>query len=1527
MTNSIAGLVIARFRSQRRRGRVFLVAVLVASVCTLLVSGSSERPAAAQSETQIGVPATGNIRVKHGTNSGEVVISWDYVPDATHYRIGYVNLDQDYDRAVSNPAKDWKTAFVYVDEDARNLVVVGGRVEHTVRRLGQGDFHAFTVLSGGNVVNDVETLSGDYTWPQNPRWRRMTVADRGGACPGSSVDTSAAKSASASPQGVGTVASASRTVGVARPLNISATGGLVWGGGGRHDIQTVVAGAGANAGRTAQGSAPAVEDIRVVDGEIPGEVVISWDYVPGATHYRIGYVNLDQDYDRAVSNPAKDWKTAFVYVDEDARNLVVVGGRVEHTVRRLGQGDFHAFTVLSGGNVVNDVETLSGDYTWPQNPRWRRMTVADHGGACSDPAPVVPTPISLAGLLHGAWLEENKPALANRIKQLPWVADGVDDTERDSAETLIESARWWPETFNALMQEPWIRDAITRDEAKVIEQIYWLTRQYVDEPSRIRISEAVIALLDMPFLDSVESADSMAVWELQRIARANRGDFLEIMTHAKVKDGITNQEAKVVAVLSSAYRFKPASLAVLLDGLDGTGGVYLQERSIDLPHSGAVQLTIIRVLDQVTPSMDYLEHAVRNVEGFMGVPLPTNYVALYFDDATVAGGGYHADTHITSELNHDDVNHPYWQVTPRHIAHEVGHYYWKGDRNRWWLSEGAADLVSFISENIRIARPLEPDRGPCPYFDTISQLEMAVYDLGSPENSCNYSLGQRLFLDLYHALGDTEFRRGFRNLYLSAERGHPAGNCAGDRQGICHLEAAFKTGAPVEVAARVDEVVDRWYQGIGAAEPQIPGREDLYQAIQPPEHMAYIWWRWNSDQDHFRELVTDFTIHNDVGDFSDEHGLFLMLGVSDISDTQFYFGVQTDANRRGKAVIFSRWGTRNLANAKWDETFGWTESAGHEGDFIGVRRSYAWGAGTYRIRIASDGLESDGEWFGLWITDLATNETTWIGSLKFPLLNGAEQINPGSYSTLEIYGNPPIQPIDIPQWHVSIKRPVGDNVRAVRGLPGYSMFTGDALQNSEVRYDPSDDVVHLQVGGTTERKTPAIGWIDFKTLANLNDLERADRLEPTQANQLESLPWIADGIDDRERETAQMLVDAANHYPDTFKALLKKPWVTDHDLTDAEATAIYGIRWMARRDEASTLAILQMPFLQTLEFDDSLALLALHRLARYADDGRFETLLEHPELADGITDDLTTMVTAVGTIRDADEVERMLNPGYANIEVHVGQTTLTPELKISIVRTHSDGSPETMPELVRIAELLESTMQVPLPKPHLIFVISDQATSVPGSQGTRYDFAYGLRGDRENLQRFARQYATDRPMLPSVVIHEIGHDYYGSEIKSWLNHTPIKAGFEYIYRMDGRDRSDVPANVLNVIQRRDCTARNIQHLEEMNPSSSDRGNRLCHHYLGYWMGRELLEAVGQDEFMARMRRLYHLKNEMVAEGVDPGIAEVRELFSDQLEIVERYWSGDVGTPEERYWDGLASLAEHPMEHTFGCSCAGCMGTL
>ena len=248
---------------------------------------------------------------------------------------------------------------------------------------------------------------------------------------------------------------------------------------------------------------------------------------------------------------------------------------------------------------------------------------------------------------------------------------------------------------------------------------------------------------------------------------------------------------------------------------------------------------------------------------------------------------------------------------------------------------------------------------------------------------------------------------------------------------------------------------------------------------------SIIYWRWPYGQERFREMATEFTIHNDVGDWSDEHGLYLMLTYNDISGTRFYFGLQTDIHGSGgKGVIFSRWGTRDLANARHSDIDGWTQSSGHEGDFIGVRRSYNWTAGDYRITIKPDGLESDGEWFALWITEIDTDRTTWIGSLKFPLLDGTATMRPQSLATLEIYGHPPIRPIDIPKWHVSVKRPWGDGIQATWGSTSYPYDDSEnALFNSAVWYEPADGAAHLVLGGTTEG-SPAAVRIDFPDSQN-----------------------------------------------------------------------------------------------------------------------------------------------------------------------------------------------------------------------------------------------------------------------------------------------------------------------------------------------------------------------------------------------------------------------------------------------------------
>ena len=159
------------------RSLKLVVAALVMAIAFLVVGSI----ALAQSEAS--APATGNIAVRDGINPGEVVVSWDAVPEATHYRIGYVNMVTDYPRATASVTGDWINAFIYVDENARNIPATNGRAEYTVRRLQQDARHAFTVLTSNNFVDTgaAGSVSSEFSWPSNPRWKFLTVADRGGA--------------------------------------------------------------------------------------------------------------------------------------------------------------------------------------------------------------------------------------------------------------------------------------------------------------------------------------------------------------------------------------------------------------------------------------------------------------------------------------------------------------------------------------------------------------------------------------------------------------------------------------------------------------------------------------------------------------------------------------------------------------------------------------------------------------------------------------------------------------------------------------------------------------------------------------------------------------------------------------------------------------------------------------------------------------------------------------------------------------------------------------------------------------------------------------------------------------------------------------------------------------------------------------------------------------------------------------------------------------------------------------------------
>ena len=394
------------------------------------------------------------------------------------------------------------------------------------------------------------------------------------------------------------------------------------------------------------------------------------------------------------------------------------------------------------------------------------------------------------------------------IQQLTWVADGVTgDDEADAHQYLRGTVQRAPEQAKQMLELSWVQDDITETEADTLKYLFWISGRNAD---------AAAALMAMPFLESVEIRDTLALRVLNHISWRDANDkvvditFRELMYLPKIKDGITDEDTKIVAVLGGhTYSRAPGSARVLL----AETGVYIEERLIRLPHTGETLLAVIRIEDKDTPSMDHFEHAVRSIERFMGVPYPIDYLALLFYDREDNNANNNF-THLLILAEADSVDGPDWHASV--IAHEAAHWYWyRKDAGSYkyqrWISEGSAEFLRIISEHERVGRPLDPIKPPCLHFNNISELENAGPELADEKHKCDYSLGQRFFLNLYLALGDEAFRPAYRTLYLKSQQDNPTDDCESTALNICHVAAAFKDGASNDVAAKVDEVIARWY--------------------------------------------------------------------------------------------------------------------------------------------------------------------------------------------------------------------------------------------------------------------------------------------------------------------------------------------------------------------------------------------------------------------------------------------------------------------------------------------------------------------------------------------------------------------------------------------------------------------------------------------------------------------------------------------------------------------------------------------
>lgn len=152
----------------------------------------------------------------------------------------------------------------------------------------------------------------------------------------------------------------------------------------------------------------------------------------------------------------------------------------------------------------------------------------------------------------------------------------------------------------------------------------------------------------MPFLETLEPTDAAALEAFSWLAHTEILALREVLAHPTLQDGITDEWTPVVALMDSVNEAAPAFLRPLLD----PDQVDVEQRSVILPHTGAVDLAIIRTEAAAPRSMDLLEHSVTSVERFMGTAMPTNFVGLLFGTAVL---GYAHGTNYGDVVQARDV--------------------------------------------------------------------------------------------------------------------------------------------------------------------------------------------------------------------------------------------------------------------------------------------------------------------------------------------------------------------------------------------------------------------------------------------------------------------------------------------------------------------------------------------------------------------------------------------------------------------------------------------------------------------------------------------------------------------------------------------------------------------------------------------------------------------------------------------------------------------------------------------------------
>ena len=332
------------------------------------------------------------------------------------------------------------------------------------------------------------------------------------------------------------------------------------------------------------------------------------------------------------------------------------------------------------------------------------------------------------------------------------------------------------------------------------------------------------------------------------------------------------------------------------------------------------------------------------------------------------------------------------------------------------------------------------------------------------------------------------------------------------------------------------------------------------------------------------------------------------------------------------------------------------------------------------------------------------------------------------------------------------------------------------------------------------------------------------------------------------------------------------PWVRD-GLSEREAQAVEELFHIAVSDHSSMKRIIQMPFLASLTETD---LLMLRGLTRKGHSGQLSRFLEHPTIRDGITDDETVLATAVTTITDENYIGKLLTPGSATVETIQTSSPRTPNLTISIVRVGDRRTAESSLTVEKAVRHVEDAMGMPLPTNHVIVLLDDTGV-IPNFAGVNYGQAIAYLKAGEDGEDW------DKIMFERGMVHEVAHHFWRGN-NDWIDEG-MAQNIEYNYARGIR----MPGGI-TIRPENKCTTKTLRELSRINPGKQDR-QFTCNYALGGRFFAELQQHLGEEEFREGAQKLYRLSLEFSRDQKQAGIEEVRKAFGQDNPVIAEHWAG------------------------------------